>query len=229
MKTLLLGIPIVFGMTLFSFFSQRNSSGNPLRYVSLGDSYTYGQGAKSGQSYPEVLTRNLNDNGIKVDLVANPAVSGYTTQDLIDNELTVCKNSKPDFVTLLIGVNDWVRGVDSATYHKNLDYIIDYVENVISDKSKLLLITIPDFGATPNGPIYSEGRNIEEGITTFNNIIKHEAKNRNLQVVDIFPVSMNMKKDLSLVSADGLHPSTEGYATWEKLIYPVAYSMLSKK
>ncbi|HTB32796.1 MAG TPA: SGNH/GDSL hydrolase family protein, partial [Bacteroidia bacterium] len=132
----------------------------PIKYVALGDSYTIGEGAKPGEAFPDLLTKQLKDNGINIVLSANPSVTGWTTEDLIEKELPVFDHLKPDFVTLLIGVNDWVQGVDSGSFHKNLTYIIDHVQSLLPDKSKLLLVTIPDFGMTPTGKMYSQGRDI---------------------------------------------------------------------
>jgi acyl-CoA thioesterase I len=197
-----------------------------IKYVALGDSYTIGEGAKSGEAFPEVLTKHLNENAVNIVLSANPSVTGWTTEDLINRELPIFDRIKPDFVTLLIGVNDWVQGVDSATFHKNLAYILDHVQAVLPDKNKLLLITIPDFGVTPTGSRYSEGRDVTKGITDFNNIIKVEANKRNLTVADIFPETQKMKDNSELIARDGLHPSAKEYSLWEKIIYPFAYDLL---
>jgi acyl-CoA thioesterase-1 len=197
-----------------------------IKYIALGDSYTIGEGAKPGEAFPDLLVKQLKENGIDIVLSANPSVTGWTTQDLIDKELPVFEHIKPAFVTVLIGVNDWVQGVDSNTFHKNLGYILDHVQSLLPDKSKVLLITIPDFGVTPTGKMYSEGRDISKGITDFNNIIKSEAFQRNLPVVDIFAETQKMKDNSELTAHDGLHPSAKEYAIWEKLIYPLAYKLL---
>ena len=200
----------------------------PIKYLALGDSYTIGEGAGRGEAFPDLLTNHLKESGIDILLSANPSVTGWTTQDLIDKELPVFDKIKPDFVSLLIGVNDWVQGIDSATFHSNLRFILDHVQSHLPDKSKIVLITIPDFGVTPTGKRYSEGRDISSGITEFNNIIKIEARLRNLPVADIFPETQKMKDDQSLIARDGLHPSAKEYALWEKIIYPVAYKLLAK-
>jgi lysophospholipase L1-like esterase len=200
-----------------------------IKYVALGDSYTICEGATKEESWPVILTNHLNDKGLKVELVANPSRTGWTTQNLIDRELAICEQSKPDFVTLLIGVNDWVQGVSIETFHKNLNTIIDTVEALLADKSKLVLITIPDFGVTPTGAMYSGGRDISAGITKFNDIVKEEAKKRNLRCVDIFPETQKMKGNTELIAPDGLHPSAKEYAIWETLICPTAYKVLGGK
>ena len=199
-----------------------------IKYFALGDSYTICEGAKEEEAWPVIMTKHLNEKNISVELIANPSRTGYTTQNLIDNELPLFEKSEVDFVTLCIGVNDWVQKIDSGTFHKNLIFILDEVQNHISDKSKIIILTIPDFGVTPTGKNYSGGRDISKGISEFNNIIIAEAKKRNLKTVDLFKVSKEMGNDSSLVATDGLHPSAKEYAIWEKLILPVATGVLKK-
>jgi lysophospholipase L1-like esterase len=199
-----------------------------LRYIALGDSYTICTGTDSSAAqWPVILAGHLSDAGIPVETVSNPARNGFSTQDLIDKELPLLKNGNYDFASLLIGVNDWVRDVDAKTYRQNLSYIVDEVQKALSDRSKLLLITIPDFGVTPQGALYSGGRDISKGIAEFNAIIKAEAKKRGLACVDIFPLSKGMLNRRDLVAADGLHPSAKEYALWETMIFPEAKKLLS--
>ncbi len=197
-----------------------------IRYVALGDSYTICTGATEKESWPVNLAADLTAKKIPVTLIANPARNGWTTQDLIDSELPVFDNSKADAVTVLIGVNDWVQGVDVVTFRKNLKFILDHLQAKLKDKQNILLITIPDFGVTPTGKNYSGGRNISAGISEFNDVIKEEAKARNLPLVDIFETTKQMGNDSSLVAADGLHPSAKEYAIWEKMILPEFEKMI---
>jgi len=200
----------------------------PVRYVAIGDSYSIGEGASPDQSWPAVLTRHLNAEGLHVDLIANPSVTGWTSQQAIDRELPIFLQSKPNFATLQIGVNDWVQSVDETTFRKRFASLVDQMLAVLSKKDRLLIVTVPDFSVTPTGARYSRGRNISEGLTRFNEIINDEAKKRSLKVVDVFPTSKAMKNDPSLIAADGLHPSAKEYAEWEKLIFPAAFELLEK-
>ncbi|MCE9538876.1 MAG: SGNH/GDSL hydrolase family protein [Bacteroidetes bacterium] len=197
-----------------------------IRYVALGDSYTICTGAKEEESWPVLLTKHLKENNVDIELIANPSVNGMTTQAVIEYELPVLDKSKPTFVTLLIGTNDWVVGADSMAFQKRLVYIIEHIQKQLPDKNKLILITLPDFSVTPSGKNYSRGRDISKGISAFNKIIILEAKKRNLKIVDLYELSQKMGTDPDLVSTDGLHPSAKGYATWESLIFPVAYELL---
>jgi lysophospholipase L1-like esterase len=199
-----------------------------IRYVAIGDSYSIGEGASPNESWPAVLTRHLDANGVPVRLVANPSVTGWTTQQAIDHELPVFRNAKPNFATLQIGVNDWVQGVDPETFRKNFTFLVDQMLGALPIKNRLLVIAIPDFGVTPTGPKYARGRNISEGIASFNKIVTHESKKRGLRVIDVFELSKKMGDDRSLVAADGLHPSAKEYAEWEKIIFPAALELLTK-
>lgn len=90
----------------------------------------------------------------------------------------------------------------------------------------MLVVNIPDFSVTPDGPNYPRGRDISAGLTSLNRIIAEEAGKRGLRVIDIFPLSRRMRNDPSLVAADGLHPSAKAYAMWEELIFPAARELL---
>jgi lysophospholipase L1-like esterase len=197
-----------------------------IRYVAIGDSYSIGEGASPNESWPAVLTRHLSENSLQVELVANPSRTGWTTQDAIDRELPIFLKAKPDFATLQIGVNDWVQGVDETKFRKNLEFLLDQMLSVLSNKKNLLVVTIPDFGVTPSGSRYTRGRDISQGINRFNEIIKEESTKRSLTTVDVFPLSKKMGNDKSLVASDGLHPSAREYAEWEKIIFPAALELL---
>lgn len=215
-------------LLISGFVMNSRKQDTTVKYVALGDSYTIGTGANENDAWPILLTKHLNEAGIKTELVANPARNGFSTQNLIDMELPVFDKSGATFVTLLIGVNDWVREVNTTTYAKNLAFILDHVQKVLPNKNNILLITIPDFGVTPQGAYFANERDVSKGITEFNNIIKAEAKKRGLAVADIFEISKQMKDNTELTSKDGLHPSAKGYAGWESVIFPEAKKVLGK-
>jgi lysophospholipase L1-like esterase len=215
---------LAFAFTVVAVSAQPTNE--KIRYAVIGDSYSCGEGAKPSESWPALLTQHLKSQGIDVDLVSNPSVTGWTTKDAIDKELPKFIRSNPTFASILIGVNDWVQGVDETTFRNRFSYLIDQMLAALPNKKKLLVVTIPDFGVTPTGPKYSRGRNIHEGIKQFNQIVTEEAAKRGLKVVDIFPLSKKMGEDKSLVAKDALHPSAKEYAEWEKIIFPAALELL---
>ena len=212
--------------TVVAFAS--GSDKEPIRYVAIGDSYTIGEGAEPHEAWPNLLTKHLLQRGINIELVANPSRTGWTTLNAIDRELPLFVEAKPNFATLLIGVNDWVQVVDEQTFRQRFTALVGRMLELLPSKQRLLIVTIPDFGVTPSGSRYAKGRNISEGIAAFNRIVVEEARKRDVRVVDIFSLSKQMQNDRSLVAADGLHPSAKEYAEWEKIILPVAADLLAK-
>jgi lysophospholipase L1-like esterase len=219
---------VVYLVILFTMADVDAQEKDRVRYVAVGDSYSIGEGAAPNESWPALLTWHLNDKGLRVELVANLSVTGWTTQQAIDRELPIFLKEKPNFGTLQIGVNDWVQGVDPKTFRKNFAFLVDQMLAVLGDENRLLIVTIPDFGVTPTGSKYARGRNISEGIASFNKIITEESKKRGLRVVDVFELSKKMGDDASLVAADGLHPSAKEYAEWEQVILPAAMELVGK-
>lgn len=197
------------------------------RYVALGDSYTIGEGVAPGERWPDVLVERLRDAGLPIDLMANPSVTGWTSAQLIEHELPILEMSDATFVTLLIGVNDWVQGVARDVFNDRLRTILDRIQAILPDPRKVILITIPDFSVTPQGATYSRGRDITAGIAGFNALIIDEGVARGLPVVDIFPLSRALVSH-EFVGDDGLHPSGAAYARWVDLVLPEALLLLSR-
>src|SRR4029434_6096093 len=202
--------------------------GKTLRYAVIGDSSSIGEGATVPESWPALLARHLTTSVRPVELVSNPARTGWTTQEAIERELPLFRAAKPDFGTLMIGVNDWVQAVDAATFRRRLGHLLDEMLKILPNEKRLLVINIPDFSVTPDGPNYARGRDISAGLASFNRITSDEARKRRLQMVDIFPLSQKMRGHPELIAADGLHPSAKIYALWEELIFPAARDLLEK-
>lgn len=192
---------------------------NTIRYLPLGDSYTIGQSVAETERWPNQLVARLDSSGKHLEIVANPSVTGFTTQDLIDRELPLVQRLKPNFVTILIGVNDYVQGVDAATFAQHLDYIILTVQKQLPKPGNLVLVTIPDYGKTPAGARFGSPESSEAGIKSFNTIITQAGTKYNIPVADIFGISQKVVSDPTLIADDGLHPSGKQYTDWTDIIY----------
>src|SRR5437899_6279750 len=124
----------LFAMSVMAMASaQEKTDQQRIRYVAIGDSYSIGEGASPNESWPALLTRHLNEKGLHVDLVANPSVTGWTTQQAIDRELPIVLKEKPNFSTLQIGVNDWVQDVDAEKFRKNFAFLLDQMLGLLRD------------------------------------------------------------------------------------------------
>lgn len=187
-----------------------------MRYVALGDSYTIGTSVDPGDRFPDQLVRRLP----ALELVANLGVNGYTTADLIRDELPALHGLAPDFVTLLIGVNDVVQGIPAATYEANLVHILDVLLAAVP-ADRVVAIAIPDYTVTPAGADYGDPAAKHDAIVEANSIMARLAAERGVAFVDIFDLSLRAARDRDLVADDGLHPSGAQYARWVERIAPL--------
>jgi acyl-CoA thioesterase-1 len=197
----------------------------PLRYVALGDSYTIGTAAAEPERWPDQLVRALGGATAPLRLVANLAVNGFTSGDVIAVELPRLDELRPGFVTLLVGVNDVVQGVPDALYRSNLETIFDDLLRRVPP-ARLLAVTTPDYTVTPAGADYGEPEARRAGIVRANVTMNEVAGSRGVAVVDILDVSRGAATDRSLVAADGLHPSGAQYALWVERIAPAVLELL---
>lgn len=195
-----------------------------LRYVALGDSYTIGTSVTEAERWPDQLVAALARqpaDAPRLDLVANLAVDGWTSNDVIRAQLPRVDALRPEFVTLLVGVNDVVQGVPEERYRANLETILDdLLERLPPDR--LVTITTPDYTVTPAGADYGEPATRRTAIARANAILAEVATRRGIAVVDIVDISERAAADRSLVASDGLHPSGAQYALWVERIIPVA-------
>ena len=190
------------------------------RYLPICDSYTIGEGLPEASRWPNQLIVGLKEAGIDVELLDNPARTGWTTQDAIEFELPLAKKAKPDFITLLIGVNDWVQGVDAVDFRKRIITLLEGLQAALAPQGTMIVVSIPDFSSTSLGKIFASGRDIRKGLARFNQILSDEASKRRIEVVDIFDLSRRLNAEAGMVSEDGLHPSGLQYEEWTKRILP---------
>jgi len=193
-----------------------------LRYVTLGDSYTIGTSVSSAERWPIQLVALVP----QLNLVANLGVNGYSSDDLVRFELPALEDLRPDFVTLLIGVNDVVRGVAEAEYRENVDRIL--VELLAGLRpERIVVIATPDHTVTPIGSRFGDPALQSSMIVRFNEILRGLAAARGIAFVPgTFAISQAAGADHSLVAWDGLHPSGAQYALWAAAIRPVVEGLL---
>lgn len=196
----------------------------PLRFVALGDSYTIGTSVSPAESWPSQLVARLPD----LKLVGNLGVNGYTSTDLIVEELPQLAPLEPEFVTFLIGVNDVVQGVPEADYQANVEFIVDTLVTSLG-ADRVLCVATPDYTVTPQGAAFGSPDKERAAIVRFNQILDAACTARGVRFVpDIFEVSQGAATDLSLVAGDGLHPSGAQYTRWINAIAPVVKELLGR-
>ena len=193
-----------------------------VRFVALGDSYTIGTSVDEAERWPNQLAARIT----ALDLVANLAVNGFTSRELIERELPVLEGHAPEFVSVLIGVNDVVQRVPDATYATNVAVILDRLLELVPP-DRILCAATPDYTRTPRGADYGDPERQSDGIVRVNAILREACERRAIAcVADIFEISLQASDDAALVASDGLHPSGEQYRRWAEVLEPVARELL---
>ncbi len=196
-----------------------------MRYVALGDSYTIGTSVGEADRWPDRLVAELGPAEPRLELVANLGVNGYTSADLIRRQLPVLEGLRPEFASVLIGVNDVVQRVPLATYTANVEQILDTLLARVP-ANRLLTVATPDYTVTPAGADYGDPRQQHDGIVAVNETMARLADERAIAWVDTFELSLRAAEDGTLVARDGLHPSGAQYALWVARIVPVVEALI---
>jgi acyl-CoA thioesterase-1 len=201
-----------------------------LRYIALGDSYTIGTSVAPDERWPNQLVARLPvgaGTSAPLELVANLGVNGYTSRDVIIDELPRLRELRPEFASLLVGVNDVVQRVPEERFRANAEVILDRLLADLPPR-RILVVSTPDYTVMPQGASYGDPARQSDGIRRNNTILAELAEARSIAFVDIFDLSLRAADDPSLVAGDGLHPSGRQYALWVDLMALRVASMLSE-
>ena len=193
-----------------------------MRYLALGDSYTIGTSVTEAERWPNQLVERVEG----LELVGNPAVNGYTSFDLINDELPQLDVVRPELVSVLIGVNDVVQGVPDSQYAGNVAVILEELLTRLPP-GRILCIATPDYTVTPSGEAFGDPIQQSDAILRANAIMREACESREIRFVpEIFELSQAARDDRSLVADDGLHPSGAQYRHWVDVIAPVVEELI---
>ena len=118
---------------------------------------------------------------------------------------------EPEFVTVLIGVNDVVQGVPLERTRPTSSTILDaLLARLPADR--IVTVAIPDYTVTPAGADYGDPAGSTTGSCATTRSWSGSPAERGIAYVDIFDISLRAADDRSLVADDGLHPSGAQYA-----------------
>ena len=210
---------------IFSFAKQES---NPVQmpnqinmihsYLALGDSYTIGESVLPSGKFPSQTVQLLTQSGYNFKSPEIVAKTGWTTDELQNNITNHTFTPPYDIVTLLIGVNNQYRGRSVNTYKPEFENLLKQAIQFAGGKADhVIVLSIPDWGVTP----FAAGRDkdqIAREIDDYNAVNKTISENYKVQYIDITPWTREAANDLSLLAADGLHPSAKEYKRWsEKL------------
>ena len=116
--------------------------------LAFGDSLTYGTGAGSDESYPEVLASLLGRT------VINAGVPGETSAQGLQRLPDVLATYEPDLVILCHGGNDFLRRLDQQQLAANLKAMVALIHD---SGAEVVVVGVPQLGLfLQTAPLYEQ-------------------------------------------------------------------------
>lgn len=212
----------LFILVLFMTFSCKPADRQQaeVRYLALGDSYTIGEGVGENLRYPVQIADSLEKLGFRVDVPEIIAATGWTTGELKAGIARALPEGSYQLVSLLIGVNNQYRGMDTVIYRKEFAELLDQAIAFAGNREEsVLVLSIPDWGVMPFAANRDRDK-IADEIDLYNRIGKEITLNRSVAWIDVTGISRRAANDPSLVASDGLHPSGRMYGLWVNAAMP---------
>jgi acyl-CoA thioesterase I len=151
--------------------------------------------------------------------LVNPAVNGFTTIDLLAREIGFVQDLRPDLVSVLIGVNDLVRGRSAEAYRESLIEIYNAIGSLDLPAGRVAAVSIPDWSVTPAAGDFGDPKRLRALTDAFNDVAREEAARRAFTWIDITEISRSGLESAGWISADQLHPGDPQYAAWAEEIW----------
>jgi lysophospholipase L1-like esterase len=195
-----------FGIVLAATACQaRAQAVRPLTYVAIGASDAVGVGARN----PEVegwVPRLGGRLGPNVRVV-NLGVSGSTLAQALQEQLGPELDAQPDVVTVWLAVNDLNARVPLEQYATDLDALLGQLETT---RARVLVGNVPDIGrlAAYQG---IDASLLSAEVDRWNAVIAATAARHHATLVDLYALWPELADHPEYISADGFHPSADGY------------------
>jgi lysophospholipase L1-like esterase len=189
----------------------------PITVVWLGDSTGAGVGASSVETaLPTEVARGLR-RSVRLRVLAS---SGARVKDVLLQQLPLVRELRPDVVVVGVGGNDVTHLTPRGLFEGLYDSLLRSIQSV--GPATVVTIGIGDFGTVPriSQPLRAltgwRGR-------WFDDVIRNVAGRRGAAYVDLYGRTGPAfgHDPATFYSADGFHPSDEGYRIWAEAILDV--------
>jgi acyl-CoA thioesterase-1 len=188
----------------------------PVNYVALGDSTGAGVGAREGGYVARLFRRILVYR--PESKLTNLCVTGATTSGVLRDQLDRGISAKPNLVTLGIGINDLGHGVSVDEFSRNYEQILSKLRN--NTTAAIVVTNIPDISSAPRIPAEMRGQ-YQQLIIQFNRKLEEIASRHQVIVFDVYTITHEqLPSHPEYFSADGFHPSDQGYELWAGQMWP---------
>jgi lysophospholipase L1-like esterase len=197
---------------------QETSTGDDLRYLALGDSYTIGQSVTEAERWPVILAKDLSSENIKVKPPEIIATTGWTTTNLLDALVSAKPANNYDMVSLLIGVNNQYQGRSIEVFRTEFNQLLHKsIEYAAGNKDHVFVLSIPDWGVSTFASPYQRD-DIALEIDRFNAVAKAECDKEKILFIDITQESRKALNDPTMLARDGLHFSGLMHQKWVNVV-----------
>ncbi|MDF7813340.1 GDSL-type esterase/lipase family protein [Hymenobacter sp. YC55] len=200
------------------------ATGTTNTFLSLGDSYTIGEGVPEADRWSVQLARLAKPEGVAApDIIAH---TGWTTSEL-QAAIQASGNQKTySLVSLLIGVNNQYRGLPVANYRLEFRQLLQKAIQFAGNRpGRVLVLSIPDWGRSPYALGYDQAK-ISQEIDQFNAVAQAECRQAGIAYVDITGITRSAGNDATQYTSDKLHYSGKHMQQWSLQALPVVQGML---
>jgi acyl-CoA thioesterase-1 len=189
----------IFFFTLSWFFLSQKSFAKEI--VFLGDSLTEGYGVAQEAAFPQLIQKKIQADKLDWKVISSGS-SGSTSASTLSRLKWVTKN-KPDWVLILMGSNDGLRGLKIEETEKNLGEALKW-----ANENKVNVIL---------GQLYVPPNYGKDYFKKFSELFPKLAKEYHVKLA---PFLLDKVAGIpSLNQVDGIHPNEKGHAIVADTIY----------
>lgn len=189
---------------------EATAESNGKKILFFGDSLTAGYGLEVADAFPALIQEKLDSLGLDYQVV-NAGLSGETTASgrnrmewVLEDDISV--------VVLELGANDGLRGIPLEETRKNLQAMVD----MIQEKLPQATIVLAGMQIPPNmGPEYTSG---------FRDIFPELAEKENLALIPFLLEGVAGIPELN--QGDGIHPTQKGQQLVAENVWEVLAEVL---
>jgi lysophospholipase L1-like esterase len=234
-----------FGLSACGVASSSGAGPSPAQrakivYAAIGASETYGIGAGDPrQVWPQVFYHDVLPPSA---VLYNFGIPGATTAQALHDEVPAAVAVHPTVVTVWLNVNDLINGVAAPDYEAQLRQLLRALRR--GGQTRVLVANTPDLaqlpayraclpGAPAGGPaclipaaFMPTPQAVAAAVAAYNVAIGDAAKQEGATLVDLHLNDSQIAQHPEWISADGFHPSTQGYAVIAKQ-FADAYRLIS--
>ncbi|NLB36176.1 MAG: SGNH/GDSL hydrolase family protein [Clostridiales bacterium] len=173
---------------------------------------------KLGKGYPSIVKKQIDDMCPELGIrVVNRGISGNRAIDLVSRWQEDCIDLNPDYVSILIGVNDTWRRYDRNDPTSDSDYKERYrfiIEETLKKTQAKILLMNPFLLE-----VSQKVTQMRDDLKGKQRAVKELADEYNLNFLDLdfaFKVA-SLFKNSTYFSQDGVHPTKNGHKLIAKL------------